>query len=63
MLADFLYQFKNIFFGFNLFRYITVRAAPKTATRAPASCSTFLFKFEVMLIISLFGYRTLKVVR
>ncbi|HFE64145.1 phospho-N-acetylmuramoyl-pentapeptide-transferase [candidate division KSB1 bacterium 4484_188] len=27
MLADFLYQFKNIFFGFNLFRYITVRAA------------------------------------
>ncbi len=27
MLADFLYQFKDIFFGFNLFRYITVRAA------------------------------------
>ena len=27
MLADFLYQFKNIYFGFNLFRYITVRAA------------------------------------
>lgn len=27
MLADFLYQFKNVFFGFNLFRYITVRAA------------------------------------
>ncbi|GAB4376878.1 MAG: phospho-N-acetylmuramoyl-pentapeptide-transferase [Calditrichia bacterium] len=27
MLADFLYQFKDVFFGFNLFRYITFRAA------------------------------------
>jgi phospho-N-acetylmuramoyl-pentapeptide-transferase len=27
MLGDFLYQFKDFFFGFNLFRYITVRAA------------------------------------
>ncbi len=27
MLSDFLYQFKDLFFGFNLFRYITVRAA------------------------------------
>lgn len=27
MLADFLYQFKDYFFGFNVFRYITVRAA------------------------------------
>ena len=27
MLAEFLYQFKDIFFGFNVFRYITVRAA------------------------------------
>ncbi len=27
MLSDFLYQFKDVFFGFNLFRYITVRAA------------------------------------
>lgn len=27
MLSDFLYQFKDFFFGFNLFRYITVRAA------------------------------------
>ena len=27
MLGDFLYQFKDLFFGFNLFRYITVRAA------------------------------------
>ncbi|MFZ0390596.1 MAG: phospho-N-acetylmuramoyl-pentapeptide-transferase [Calditrichia bacterium] len=27
MLADLLYQFKDVYFGFNLFRYITVRAA------------------------------------
>ena len=27
MLAEFLYQFKNYFFGFNVFRYITVKAA------------------------------------
>ncbi len=27
MLSDFLYQFKDLYFGFNLFRYITVRAA------------------------------------
>jgi len=27
MLGDFLYQFTDLFFGFNLFRYITVRAA------------------------------------
>lgn len=27
MLAEFLYQFKDYFFGFNVFRYITVRAA------------------------------------
>ncbi|HGY57281.1 MAG TPA: phospho-N-acetylmuramoyl-pentapeptide-transferase [Caldithrix abyssi] len=27
MLAEFLYQFRDYFFGFNLFRYITVRAA------------------------------------
>ncbi|MEJ2637044.1 MAG: phospho-N-acetylmuramoyl-pentapeptide-transferase [Calditrichia bacterium] len=27
MLGDLLYQFKDVYFGFNLFRYITVRAA------------------------------------
>ena len=27
MLGDLLYQFTDVFFGFNLFRYITVRAA------------------------------------
>ena len=27
MLSDFLYQFKDVYFGFNLFRYITFRAA------------------------------------
>lgn len=27
MLADFLFEFKDVFFGFNVFRYITVRAA------------------------------------
>jgi phospho-N-acetylmuramoyl-pentapeptide-transferase len=27
MLAEFLYQFKDYFFGFNVFRYITVKAA------------------------------------
>jgi len=27
MLADFLFEFKDFFFGFNVFRYITVRAA------------------------------------
>ncbi len=27
MLADFLFQFRDVFFGFNVFRYITVRAA------------------------------------
>lgn len=27
MLAEFLYQFKDVFIGFNVFRYITVRAA------------------------------------
>ncbi len=27
MLADFLYEFKDYFFGFNVFRYITVRAS------------------------------------
>lgn len=27
MLGDLLYQFKDVFFGFNVFRYITVRAA------------------------------------
>ncbi len=32
MLGDFLYQFKDIFFGFNLFRYITVRAALAAVT-------------------------------
>ena len=32
MLADFLYQFKDIFFGFNVFRYITVRAALSAVT-------------------------------
>jgi phospho-N-acetylmuramoyl-pentapeptide-transferase len=32
MLADFLYQFKDVFFGFNVFRYITVRAALSAVT-------------------------------
>jgi len=32
VLGDFLYQFKDIFFGFNLFRYITVRAALAAVT-------------------------------
>lgn len=32
MLADFLYQFKDIFFGFNVFRYITVRASLSAIT-------------------------------
>lgn len=32
MLADFLYQFTDIFFGFNVFRYITVRAAMSAVT-------------------------------
>ena len=27
MLADFLFQFRDYFFGFNVFKYITVRAA------------------------------------
>lgn len=27
MLADFLFQFRDLFFGFNVFKYITVRAA------------------------------------
>ncbi|MEL6822444.1 MAG: phospho-N-acetylmuramoyl-pentapeptide-transferase [Calditrichota bacterium] len=27
MLAEFLFEFKDVFFGFNVFRYITVRAA------------------------------------
>ncbi|RMG63343.1 MAG: phospho-N-acetylmuramoyl-pentapeptide-transferase [Calditrichaeota bacterium] len=27
MLADFLFQFRDLFFGFNVFRYITVRSA------------------------------------
>lgn len=27
MLAEFLYQFKDFFFGFNVFRYITIKAA------------------------------------
>ncbi len=32
MLADFLYQFRGYFFGFNVFRYITVRAALAAVT-------------------------------
>jgi len=32
MLADFLYQFTDYFFGFNVFRYITVRAALSAVT-------------------------------
>ncbi|MBN2710685.1 MAG: phospho-N-acetylmuramoyl-pentapeptide-transferase [Calditrichaceae bacterium] len=32
MLADFLYQFKGYFFGFNIFGYITVRAALSAIT-------------------------------
>lgn len=32
MLADFLYQFTDYFFGFNVFRYITVRAAMSAVT-------------------------------
>ena len=32
MLAEFLYQFKSIFFGFNVFRYITVKAALAAVT-------------------------------
>jgi len=32
MLAEFLYQFKDTFFGFNVFRYITVRAALAAVT-------------------------------
>jgi phospho-N-acetylmuramoyl-pentapeptide-transferase len=32
MLADFLYQYTDIFFGFNVFRYITVRAALAAVT-------------------------------
>jgi len=32
MIADFLYQFKDVFFGFNVFRYITVRAALSAIT-------------------------------
>jgi phospho-N-acetylmuramoyl-pentapeptide-transferase len=32
MLADFLYQFTDYFFGFNVFRYITVRATMSAVT-------------------------------
>jgi phospho-N-acetylmuramoyl-pentapeptide-transferase len=32
MLAEFLYQFKDYFFGFNVFRYITVKAALAAVT-------------------------------
>ncbi len=32
MLAEFLYQFKDVFFGFNVFRYITVRATLSAVT-------------------------------
>lgn len=32
MLAEFLYQFKEYFFGFNIFRYITVKAALAAVT-------------------------------
>ena len=32
MLAEFLYQFTDIFFGFNVFRYITVKAALAAVT-------------------------------
>lgn len=32
MLADFLFEFRDIFFGFNVFRYITVRAALSAVT-------------------------------
>ncbi|MCB0281958.1 MAG: phospho-N-acetylmuramoyl-pentapeptide-transferase [Calditrichaeota bacterium] len=32
MLADFLLEFRDIFFGFNVFRYITVRAALSAVT-------------------------------
>jgi phospho-N-acetylmuramoyl-pentapeptide-transferase len=32
MLADFLYQFRDLFIGFNVFRYITVRAALSAVT-------------------------------
>jgi phospho-N-acetylmuramoyl-pentapeptide-transferase len=32
MLAEFLYQFKSYFFGFNVFRYITVKAALAAVT-------------------------------
>lgn len=32
MLAEFLYQFRDIFFGFNVFRYITVRSALAAVT-------------------------------
>ena len=40
MLADFLYQFKDVFFGFNVFRYITVRAAL-------AAITALIFSFYV----------------
>lgn len=40
MLADFLYQFKDVFFGFNVFRYITVRAAL-------AAITALLFSFVI----------------
>ncbi len=32
MLAEFLYQFKDLFFGFNVFRYITVKSALAAVT-------------------------------
>ena len=32
MLAEFLYQLKDYFFGFNIFRYITVKAALAAVT-------------------------------
>ena len=32
MLAEFLYQFKSVFFGFNVFRYITVKSALAAVT-------------------------------
>ncbi len=40
MLADFLFQFRDIFFGFNVFRYITVRASL-------AAITALLFSFVI----------------
>lgn len=40
MLGDFLFQFRDVFFGFNVFRYITVRAAL-------AAITALLFSFVI----------------